>query len=243
MHTSLRSLGLFAVGALSALGALSLTHVGPAQAQSHTVTLAALDARVRADEAKINLQSRRIGLLQAQNAALRRKTAPLSLSGHDLTITGVNVHIVSGSGRTDDGTVEGTDYEDPKTGNVTTIPLNKHLTGLGNLIIGYDAKGSFRGDVRTGSHNLVLGDANNYSSYGGLITGVDNSTSGPYASVSGEENVASGSASSISGGFSNVASGPHTSVSGGEMVTALNADSWAAGSPSGKAYTGSFRSP
>ena len=41
------------------------------------------------------------------------------------------------------------------------------------------------GDVRTGSHNLVLGDENNYSSYGGQVAGSDNTISNGYASVSG----------------------------------------------------------
>lgn len=218
MYTALRSLGLLAIGALSALGALSLAHVGPAQAQSHTVTLAALDARVQADEAKINLQSRRIGILQVQNAALRRKTAPLSLSGHDLTITGVNVHIVSGSGSTSDGT---TVPDDP---NDTPVP-GKRLTGLGNLIIGYNRPRSGKGvqNITVGSHNLVLGDRNNYSSFGGLVAGEGNTISGLYASVTGgDTNTASGNSSSISGGSSSTASGVDASVSGGFQNSAIN---------------------
>ena len=42
-----------AVGVLSTLGVLSLTHVGPAQAQSPGVNLAVLVARLNADDTKI----------------------------------------------------------------------------------------------------------------------------------------------------------------------------------------------
>ena len=62
------------------------------------------------------------------------------------TLTGVNVHIVSGSGSTDGD-----------------------LNGLGNLIVGYNELQD--DNDRTGSHNIVAGSRNNYSSYGGLVVG------------------------------------------------------------------------
>ena len=196
-----RSLGLVSVGVLSTLGALSLAHVGPAQAQSPGVNLAALVARLNADEAKI-------AALQTDNAALKAKTAPLSVSGTDLTVSGVNVHIVSGSGSTSDGTVDASG--DPVSG--------KSLSGLGNLIIGYNAMGNDlgAGDVRTGSHNLVLGDQNNYTSFGGMVASSDNAISGRYASASGGTgNTASSYAASVSGGTGNTAGFDYASVSGG----------------------------
>src|SRR5262249_22206582 len=82
--------------------------------------------------------------------------------------TGCNVYVQSGSGSTDDNTSSG-----------------GSLTGLGNLIIGYNAPQGNPWDIRTGSHNLILGDYNNYSSYGGLVAGSYNTVSGAYASISG----------------------------------------------------------
>lgn len=190
-----QSLGLVTVGVLSTLGALSLTHIGPVQAKSPGVSLASLVKRLNADEATI--------------AALKAKTAPLSVSGTDLTIKGVNVHIVDGSGSTDDFVFVGTKH--------------KRLTGLGNLIIGYNGFRGGKRDVRTGSRNLVLGDENNYSSYGGMVAGQTNSISGHYASVTGGlVNTASNSYAMVNGGQNNVASGYIASISGGFQNTASN---------------------
>ena len=91
-------------------------------------------------------------------------------------------------------------------------------TGLGNLIVGYDENSS---DDKTGSHNLVVGPYHTYSSFGGLVAGIDNNVTGTYASVSGGwNNTASGTRSSVSGGSTNTASGSYSSVSGGINNTA-----------------------
>lgn len=109
-----------------------------------------------------------------------------------IQFSGVNVQIVSGSGATDGA-----------------------VNGLGNLIVGYnELRGS--GDDRTGSHNIVVGRRHNFSSYGGLVLGYQNTISGQYSSVSGGcLNIASGVYSSISGGYTNAASGRESSISGG----------------------------
>jgi hypothetical protein len=105
---------------------------------------------------------------------------------------------------------------------------------LGNLIIGYDETGEvLHGDleVRTGSHNLVVGPGHTYSSYGGVVAGFMNGATGAYATVTGgSENTASGPVSSVSGGVNNVASGTYSAVSGGQANTAAGGSSWAAGS-------------
>ena len=100
-------------------------------------------------------------------ATLERLMNGVTRDGHDLYVDGVNVFIRSGSGRTD-GTPN----------------------GAGNLIIGYnesiggvDAQGN-PNDVRTGSHMLVLGRGNSYTAYGGIVAGIYNRTSAPWASVS-----------------------------------------------------------
>ncbi|MBM3224099.1 MAG: hypothetical protein FJZ47_09885 [Candidatus Tectomicrobia bacterium] len=148
------------------------------------------------------------------------------LNGPHIRFQGVNVHIESGFLATDDGGLQ---------------------SGLGNLIIGYNEEpaGLQAGD-RAGAHNLVIGKAHRYSSYGGLVAGEENTlngiaatvssgslnnASGNYASVSGGlGNLATGNYSSVSGGLSNFASGENASVSGGSGRNAPESDNWAAGS-------------
>ncbi len=85
-----------------------------------------------------------------------------SRDGDDIYITGANLHIVNGTGETE-------------TKN-----------GLGNLIVGYNEGRTgiipnLPPDDRTGSHMLVVGKENNYSSYGGIVVGVHNTTSLNYS--------------------------------------------------------------
>lgn len=124
--------------------------------------------------------------------AMEATFAGVTRADNVIQFSGVNVQIVSGSGAT-----------------------NGTVNGFGNLIVGYNEfRGS--GDVRTGSHNIIVGTRNNYSSFGGVVAGYQNTISGMYASVSGgSRSTASGSNSSISGGDGNTASGSFTSVSGG----------------------------
>ena len=119
-----------------------------------------------------------IDALEKRIKDLETKLASMSVSGNDVFFTGVNVHIVNGTGHTE------------------TVDAN----ATGNLIVGYnETRGS--GDDRSGSHNIVVGSRHNYSSYGGFVAGYYNSVSGPYATVSGGSyNTASGSFASVSGG-------------------------------------------
>jgi hypothetical protein len=146
----------------------------------------------------------------------------IGVIGPNIIFSGANIHIVSGSG---------------STGNVT---------GLGNLIIGYDedpqmfglAVGGggplFPGD-RGGSHNLVIGGGNKFISAGGLVAGELNTLAGFGASVTGgSHNIASGFVASVSGGFYNTASGTFasggaSSVSGGSHNTASGGSSSVSG--------------
>jgi hypothetical protein len=82
--------------------------------------------------------------------------------------------------------------------------------GKGNLVIGYDeSPGS-----QTGSHDLVLGQHQSYTSYGGLVGGFGNQVSGHYAAALGEANRASGT-EAVAAGDGNTASGIATSALGG----------------------------
>jgi hypothetical protein len=136
-----------------------------------------------------------------------------------IQFSGVNVQIVNGEGST--GTTN----------------------GAGNLVIGYDANSG--GHEQTGSHNLVLGKEQTFTSFGGIVAGAFNTISGEFASVTGgeensatafmssvsggAENGASGAWSSISGGVANVTTAPSSSVSGGILNKNLGHNSWIGG--------------
>jgi hypothetical protein len=142
---------------------------------------------------------------ESRISALETKLASVSVEngGDDVVFTDVNVHVRSGSGAT-----EGT------------------VNGRGNLIVGYNEDSG--SDVRTGSHNIIIGRFNSYSRYGGFIAGTDNTISGPYAVVSGgSNNEASGSSSSVSGGKYNIASGDYSSVLGGGGFSYMGNEAWA----------------
>jgi hypothetical protein len=147
------------------------------------------------------------------------------LTGPHWIIEGANVHVRSGSGTTRDAC----DNFDPGWPNCES------LTGLGNFLVGYNEQAGVGPprprEVRTGSHNLIVGDAHSYSSFSGFVAGERNAITGWAASVcGGVNNEAPGSFSSVSGGHRNVASGPGASVSGGQDREAPDENNWAAGS-------------
>jgi hypothetical protein len=134
-----------------------------------------------------------------------------------VVISGANLRIVNGLGRTDCTDEQG--YQIPECPN-----------GVGNLIVGYNELRAITPDceperfctnARTGLHNVVVGTSHNFSSFGGLVVGALNEISGVFASVSGGAgNIASGNFASVSGGEGSIASGPGSSVSGGSFNTA-----------------------
>jgi len=102
--------------------------------------------------------------------------------------------------------------------------------GLGNLILGYnESEGGHHdqtgaivdGEVRTGSHNLILGAGHTYEANGAFVGGYNNSALGQGASLfSGQSSFAAGSFSAILGGLDNRATGTHSCISGGHSNTA-----------------------
>jgi len=120
-------------------------------------------------------------------------------------LTGCNVWVQSGQGKTNDAS------------------LGNYLSGLGNVIIGYYEKGNMNGDRGNGSHNLIVGSKNSYSSYGGALFGSINTltATASFSSVTGGwNNVARFACASVSGCESNTASGDGASVSGSSLNTA-----------------------
>jgi hypothetical protein len=221
----------------------------PARADAKA-DIAALQAQVKSLQSQLNTQQGQITTLQGQVGSLQTANTTLQgqlaavqsnpalalgpfvtvdpnaengVVGPHITFKGANIHIVSGSGFTND---------------------NDNPTGLGNLIIGYDEPpGGLSSTDRGGSHNLVIGRYNRFThaAFGGLVAGelntisnkeasvtggANNTASGLFASVSGgESNTASGGQASVSGGVNNAASGSGASVSGGESNTASGVNS------------------
>ncbi len=229
-----------------------------------------LQSAVASLQSTVNSQASQISALQAKASnqynlivALQKKTAALTvtsdttrtdgLKNTELTLTGVNLHVVNGLGATNGEPTAPYDADNPV------------VNGLGNVIIGYDVTRVHdpkdpAADLHTGSHNLIVGDENNFSEYGGLLVGRYNTTSAPFASISGGyfntasedyasitggyrnnatdyyatvlggySNTASGYASCISGGGGNVASNSVSSVSGGVLNTASGGNSSVSG--------------
>ena len=135
-----------------------------------------------------------------------------------IQVSGANLQIVNGEGKT----------------NTTN--------GAGNLVIGYDQSREQACEEvheecipgipgrQTGSHNLIVGSGQSFTSYGGIVAGLVGTITAPYASVTGGfQNEASGERASVSGGSTNRASALFASVSGGEAGTASGESAWVSG--------------
>lgn len=236
---------------------------------SRVETLEALVATLQRRLDAVDDNNSRVEALEDQVTALQRRLETLETSqvmalnsyltvdetsdvrGPLVQLSGVNLQIVNGEGRTDT------------------------VNGLGNLIIGYDevnehiyflrcSDGAYADQEscegaekiwyyshKSGSHYLVAGSQNSYTQYGGIISGfrnianraystvtggMNNTASGLYSSVSGGHfNTASGEYGSVSGGVTNKASGMYSSISGGDNNTASGNSSSVSGGDSSTA--------
>ncbi|MEM1008243.1 MAG: hypothetical protein AAGJ35_04505, partial [Myxococcota bacterium] len=113
----------------------------------------------------------------------------MNVSDHKVEIKNANLHVVNGTGNT--------------TAN----------NRFGNVLIGYNRNAA----STTGSHNLLIGDQNSYSSYGGLALGSSNRLIGPYSMAVGNRNTASIYA--IATGANNAAIVPYATSIGGSNNT------------------------
>jgi hypothetical protein len=139
-------------------------------------------------------------------AALEDLLTPFSRKGHEVFLTRANLHIVNGLGRTECADAEGN-------------PIPECPNGLGNLIVGYNEPRDsvFGENIRTGSHNVVVGPGHNFSRVGGVVAGELNEISGDFASViGGDFNTANNRQAAVIGGSGNAASGLQSVVCGGE---------------------------
>lgn len=167
-----------------------------------------LESTVGTLESDLAQAQSRIAELESTLEGVTRTTT----DGHDtLRLEGMNLQVVNGEGQTNSA------------------------NGLGNLVVGYhedltcdpsDAAcpdfSDNSPDDRGGSHMVVTGVDHTYTAFGGLLAGLNNTTSGDWTSVSGGVfNTASGDlGASVSGGAFNTASGSSASVSGGGSNTA-----------------------
>lgn len=133
-------------------------------------------------------------------SALEAKTAPITLvngvgTNTEMFLSGVNLHVVNGLDQT-----------------ATT-------NGLGNLIVGYNETrtGTNAVNDRSGSHNIIVGAAHNFTRFGGLVAGLNNAALGDWSCVTGGfANQATGWSASVTGGYANQATNFATSVTGGQ---------------------------
>ncbi|MCP4135534.1 MAG: hypothetical protein GY754_31485 [bacterium] len=168
-------------------------------------TMSSLMSRIEVNEALINNLNTDQSNLNSTFDGVTRLTDP-NTGQPTIQFSGMNVQIVNGTGYTN--------------GVDSNYDTEETVNGVGNLIVGYNEARSFA-SIKTGSHNIVLGVNNNYSSYGGLVAGYNNQISRKLASISGGEyNTACGFNSSVSGGSYNTASEKNSHVSGGRGKTA-----------------------
>lgn len=112
--------------------------------------------------------------------------------------TGVNVQIVNGEGTTDT------------------------INGDGNLVLGYDEEPG----TQTGSHSVILGNRQTFTSYGTLLAGDENFARAPFVVLAGRSNAANAENAVAGGGTNNAAQGINSVVEGGEGNTAEGTYSW-----------------
>ena len=112
----------------------------------------------------------------------------------DLIFSGCNVHLRNGLSRGTPG-----------------------MNGFGNFIVGYNEfDDACIGCQRSGSHNIIVGENHDWTSYGGIVGGKQNRIRGPNAAVlGGFRNEATGVTAAIVGGGSNIAHGRESAIVGG----------------------------
>lgn len=126
-----------------------------------------------------------------------------------------------------------------QNGDSLSVFSNKS-NGLGNLIIGYNGIRGGGADIRTGSHNLIIGDRNNYAANSGFAVGYGHDVLAPFgAVVGGSDNkiLETASAGAIVGGYSNKVSGLFGAALGGRNNNAVGEASTVSGGSLNAAFT------
>lgn len=241
LHRTGRSLGLVTVGVLSTLGALSLSHIGPVQAQSPGINLAALVAQVNTlqsklttDESTIASQGTTITSLQSDvktqgnSLSLQISTLKTQLAADEKVITSQGRTIISlnssitdqhGAILTLNGQVAALQYGDLAVQtsliDLQTRTASLSVSGTDLIISGVNV-------------NIVngMGATNTANGLGNLILGYNESTSQFYQARTGSHNLVVGSDNNytyyggIVAGHDNAITAPFACVVGGELNVA-----------------------
>jgi hypothetical protein len=180
----------------------------PGSLEALQAEIAGLKSQLQAANSQISVLTSRISALEASggsggstNPALTELAKYVTVDpnvvngvkGPHVIFSGVNLHVRSGSGSTGD---------------------NGTPTGLGNLIVGYN-EGPHPDPTsgRNGSHNIVGGTLNAFTSSGGMVFGNQNwIQSGSASILGGQGNLAQGLGSSILGGRANWTGSPDQTV-------------------------------
>jgi hypothetical protein len=226
-------------------GLTSFTAGTPARAADVNGNFSAVKTAVDDNQAQITALETANATLETANAALEARIAALETKLASVTNTtengqptvlfrGVNLRIDNGLGAT--ATANGTGnlivgYNEADTSGFDrcTIGTNYGLTGVSAIVTDSTTCTAAGGawvntGFKTGSHYIVTGPGHNYSRWGGLLAGWQNTSNYNYAGViGGYNNTASGSVSTVTGGHHNMAGGDGASVSGGWANTASGA--------------------
>jgi len=219
------ALALLSIGGVSLAGPVNglvgFTSGTPAKA-------AEVNANFNAVKSAVDDNDARLKTLEAKIAALEARLASVSLvtlNGQPtVRFSGVNLQVVNGQGRTISANGTGNliiGYDEGYTSSgiyLCTVGSDlSTLTAVTDSAMCIAAGGIWTNDsFKSGSHNIVVGPYNNYSSIGGVVFGEFNTSSSQFTSVlGGTNNIANGYTASVSGGGNNTASGYLASVSGG----------------------------
>jgi hypothetical protein len=197
--------------------------------KTQNTKITSLTSQLNTAKANITVLNAKVHTLETANVSKLNPyvsvvaTSINGLVGPHVIFSGCNVHVQSGSGVTD------------------YVPPN----GLGNLVIGYDEMLGSSDASRTGSHNLVIGRANDFSGFGGFVGGYGNWINGNFSSVfdgsfngasggnaavlTGEHNWATAADSSVSGGRENTATANFSSISGYHNILGADDTGWYGG--------------
>ena len=215
---------------------------GRASAADFNANFNALKAAIEAGERRNAALTNRVRDLEAALTMLRQLNGVLSIETvndvRTVRLTGVNFQVVNGLGRTESVNGAGNilvGYDEPNTFEFTAPLCSSARARTGALIASeadcLTAGGVFGTQHKSGSHNLVLGTQNGYSSFAGIVAGrlnysneiyasvlggVDNRASGRFSAVvTAQGSTARGANSAILGGIGGQANGSHSTVVGG----------------------------
>lgn len=189
------------------------------------------------ENAELRAQIKDLKAALTASIALKDTLSVETINGvRTVRFTGVNLQLVNGTNNTEivngsGNLIVGYDEASTNTKIVCSLATDVNGNSLTTESNCLAAGGTVALRQKTGSHNLVLGSQNSYSSAGGIVAGSGNFITAPFASnlggtgniasgrfavnIAGTGNHPSGSTAATLAGTNNTASGTNASVSGG----------------------------